>query len=253
MSPHQAEGASPALGYHWVWTWGHLIPALVFAAAAAVLLLLGVPWWGWLLPAILALWAAAGFLVMRLGVRMNSIPGLPAPAFLADGSGRVLDVGCGSGRMAIAIARERPSVTITGLDNFSAGYIRGHSPENTGRNFRLAGLEGRATVQPGDMRSMPFEDASFTGAASSAAIDHLDSQGIAETLREVRRVLVPGGQFLLVVIVPNLWLTIAYGPLIWRMRRRQFWRDALAAAGLAVEAEGTARTSAWFLARRSAG
>ncbi len=244
---------SPDLGYHWVWTWGHLIPAALFATAALAVALAGAPWWAWLPLALIATWAFAGFLVMRFGVRMNQIANLPDATFLARDTGRVLDIGCGSGRMSISIARARPAATVVALDNFSATYIRAHGPANTEQNFRLAGVASRATVRSGDMRQMPFEDHSFDAAASSAAIDHLQPDDIRQTLSEVRRVLVPGGQFLLLVVVPNVWLTIAYGPLIWRMRGRAFWREALAEAGFAVEREGFARTSALFLARNKQG
>ena len=64
--------------------------------------------------------------------------------------------------------------------------------------------------------------------------------------------LVPGGQFLLLVIVPNVWLTIACGPMmIGRMKGRSFWRGALQEAGFTLEREGTARTTALFLAKRA--
>jgi SAM-dependent methyltransferase len=244
--------SSPELGYSWVWTYGHLIPTAVLGVGAGLAAALGARWWVWAPIAVLGLWTFAGFLVMRLGMRMNQVPTLRVREFLADGAGSVLDVGCGSGRLSISIARARPHLTIVGLDNFSAGYIRGHSATNTERNFRLAGIAERATVRPGDMRVMPFADASFDAAASSAAIDHLEPVDLRTTLGEVHRVLKPGGQFLLLVTVPNVWLTIAFGPLIARrLKGREFWRAALTEAGLTIEQEGTVRTSALFLTRRS--
>jgi len=248
-STSTAETGSPDLGYHWIWTYGHLFPALVFAAITVALVLLGLPWWAWLVPAVLTVWGVAGFLVMRFGVRMNEIPDFPAPDFLPGGSGKVLDVGCGSGRLTIALGRVRPQLSITGLDNFSADYIHGHGAENTERNIRLAGIAERTTIRAGDMREMPFEPGSFQGAMSSAAIDHLEPAGISRTLGEVHRVLEPGGQFLLLVIVPNIWLRIAFGPLIGRMRPRSFWHNELTAAGFVIQREATMRTTALFLCR----
>ena len=46
------ETGSPDLGYHWIWTYGHLLPAFVFAATTVALILLGFPWWAWLVPAL---------------------------------------------------------------------------------------------------------------------------------------------------------------------------------------------------------
>lgn len=244
------ETGTPDLGYHWIWTYGHLIPAGAFAAVTAGLAWLGLPWWAWVLPAGLTAWSVAGFLVMRFGVRMNEILRFPAADFLADGTGRVLDVGCGSGRLSIALGRARPSVTIVGLDDFSAEYIRSHGAPNTERNFVAAGIADRASIQSGDMREMPFEASSFDGAMSSAAIDHLQPEDIRKTLREVNRVVVPGADFLLMVIVPNIWLRIAFGPLIGRMRGRSFWRESLAQAGFTIQREGTKRATALFLARK---
>lgn len=251
MTRH-APRSSPDLGYSWVWTYGHLIPSAVLGAGAGLAAVLGAPWWLWSPIAVLGLWTFAGFLVMRFGMRMNEVPTLRVREFLADGVGSVLDVGCGSGRLSISIARARPRATIVGLDNFSAQYIRGHGVSNTERNFRLAGIAENATVRPGDMRDMPFTDATFDAVASSAAIDHLEPDDLHKTLGEVHRVLRPDGQFLLLVTVPNVWVMIAFGPLlVRRLKNREFWRAALTEAGLSIEREGTVRTSAMFLTRRS--
>ncbi len=247
--PAAATG-KPDLGYHWLWTYGHLIPAGIFAAVTAALAWLGLPWWAWVVPTVLAVWSIAAFLVMRLGVRMNEIPRFSANDFLPGGKGRVLDVGCGSGRMSIALGRARPSVKIVGLDNFSADYIRSHGAPKTERNFHAAGIADRATIESGDMRDMSFDADSFDAAMSSAAIDYLQPDDIRKTLSEVQRVVSPGGQLLLMVTVPNTWLRIAFGPMIGRMQGRGFWREALMGAGFRIEREATVRTMAMFMARK---
>ena len=249
-----AETVNPGekvdLGYAGRWTYGHLLVAVPVGAAAAALAAVDAPWWTWLPVGLVAGWLFAGFLVMRVGVRMNEIPRLRVAEF-ADNAVRVLDVGCGSGRLSIAIARARHGATIVGLDNFSAEYIEDHGAARTEHNFRVAGIDERTELKAGDMRDMPFPDGEFDAGASSAAIDHLEPGDIRKTLGEVHRVLKPGGQFLLLVSVPNVWLTIAWGPLIaGKLHGRAFWRDALREAGLGIQSEGTVRTAAMFLTRR---
>jgi SAM-dependent methyltransferase len=54
----------------------------------------------------------------------------------------------------------------------------------------------------GDVRSLPFDDASFDAIVSNSTLDHFDSVGEIETAaRELRRVLAPGG--VLVVTLDN--------------------------------------------------
>ena len=251
--PHHRTSPSPDLGYHWSWTWGHLILTTIFAAATGGVLVLGAAWWLWTPLAAVASWTLAGFVVMRFVIRMNEISDLPTVSFLPAGEGTVLDVGCGTGRISIAVARARPAVKVTGLDNFSADYMRDHSDTNTERNFRLAGISERAALQSGDMREMPFEDGSFDAAASCAAIDHLKPADIPKALSEVNRVLRPSGQFLLMVLVPNIWTLLAFGPLVHHgIGNRRFWRQTLADTGFTLDDEGTSMGCAWFLATGSA-
>jgi SAM-dependent methyltransferase len=235
-------------GYSWLWSHGH---ALVAGALAVVTLV--VPWLGFsfraaAVPAILAVWALAGYALMR-GVFQAHLPmALPSGRFLADGAGEVVDLGCGSGRTSIMVAQARPGVRITGLDNFSARYIREHGEERLFRNLRIAGVDERVTLQRGDMLAQPFDAGTFDGAVSSYALDHLGKQ-IPRALTETRRVLKPGGQLLLMVILPDLAMNIAYPGLVglaFPTRRR--WRAMLREAGLQVVEEHAAPGRGWFLA-----
>jgi SAM-dependent methyltransferase len=238
-------------GYSWFWTYGHLIAVGALLVAAGVSSTLGGPSWVTTTVVMLSIWAFTGFVVMRGVVRMNELGELAGLEF-APGASRVLDLGCGAGRISIMVALERPEARVVGLDDFSADYIAGHGEENTRANLHRAGVADRVEIRSGDMRRIPFPNESFDAVVSSAAIDHLKREDIPLALAEANRVLRPNGQVLLWVIVPNLWMFIAYGPLLYfHNATRRDWRRMLGAAGFRIDDEGTARGLAWLEATRT--
>lgn len=115
---------------------------------------------------------------------------------------RVLDIGCGSGRMARVLARElRPPGSYDGFDvslrgvSWCAEHYRGtHVP------FRFAHADLRhPEYNPGgaveaDTFSFPYEDRSFDLAIATSVFTHL-LDGVADRyLAETARVLAPGGR-----------------------------------------------------------
>ncbi|HUE23209.1 MAG TPA: class I SAM-dependent methyltransferase [Bryobacteraceae bacterium] len=251
-------------GYAWYWTYGHLLVTAIF---------LPLFWLAWIrkwpkpLLAILGavtLWSIAAFLVMRLGMNMNGRAPLPTEAFLPSGSGRVLDMGAGTGRSTLMVLEARPRAFVMALDSFSDEYVHHFgNPENgkpvpdQGRerlllNLKTAGVDQRATIQAGDMRQMPIESAAFDGIVSAYAIDHLNRDGRTKALGEAARVLKPGGQFLLMVIAKDLWMDLTWGPLLMhaRLPGRDCWEGFLRDAGFQVLESGTRPATLYFLARK---
>jgi ubiquinone/menaquinone biosynthesis C-methylase UbiE len=208
----------------------------------------------------------AGALV-RFGFDMNGRATLPTARFLPSGAGRVLDMGAGTGRSTLMVLEARPQATVVALDLFGESYEEhfgkpqtGQSATSEGRdallaNLRAAGVEQRATIQPGDMRHMPLETASFDAIVSAYAIDHLNRQGITEALSEANRVLKPGGQFLLMVIAKDGWLEFTFGPLMMHshMAPADFWDQKLRDAGFQIVEDGTQPATKYILARKTAG
>ncbi len=106
-------------------------------------------------------------------------------AAIADGH-RVLDLGCGTGSLSLAIARSRPGAKVTGLDPDAKALARAE------RKAAREGLSVRFDRGFGD--ALPYPDASFDRVVSSLMLHHLTSDEKRKTLAEVRRVLVPGGE-----------------------------------------------------------
>lgn len=98
---------------------------------------------------------------------------------------RVLEIGCGTGNLALLVKRTHPRLEVTGLDPDPKALAR------AGRKARRSGLDLR--LDRGFADQLPYPDASFDRVLSSLMFHHLDAGQRAASLREVRRVLRPGG------------------------------------------------------------
>jgi SAM-dependent methyltransferase len=115
------------------------------------------------------------------------VEGLVSLLGLAPGA-RVLDLACGHGRHAIPLAER--GLAVTGYDLSEAFLARARAD---------AAARGVAVRwEHGDMRELPF-DAEFDAVINvfTAFGYFADPEDDVETLRRVRRALVPGGRFLL--------------------------------------------------------
>jgi len=243
-------------GYPWYLTYGHLV---ITAAALALWLLGRARKWSkapMVLIGALTVWSVAAFLVARFVVNVNGRLALPTDKFLASGAGRLLDMGAGTGRSTLMVLEARPQTTVVALDLFAESYEHHFGPGQSGQerllsNLRAAGLESRATIQAADMRKLPFEAATFDGIVSAYAIDHLNRDGIIESLHEASRVLKPRGEFLLMVIGKEPWVNFAFGPLLLHSGRGpEWWSGRLREAGFQVVEQGTRPATLYLLASK---
>jgi arsenite methyltransferase len=112
------------------------------------------------------------------------------------GDETVLDVGCGRGLLLVGAAKRLTrGGKAFGIDIWQAQDLSGNRPEATLENARLEGVADRVEVRTADMRRIPFPDGTFDLIVSSVAIHNLyAAPDRAEALREIARVLKPGGQ-----------------------------------------------------------
>ncbi len=102
----------------------------------------------------------------------------PRTAFLAKTPGRrCLDVGCGDGVVIRQNLAVRPDLQITGIDIYDVG----------------SGFPSEAGFVRYDGYNLPFASASFDLGAMNHVLEHVPDP--VRLLREIRRVLVPGGMF----------------------------------------------------------
>lgn len=231
-------------GYSWPLTLGHL---LIFAAAAAVTALLY--WRRWrkcaLATGLIAAWGLTGATAMHHVVRINQPQRLATEAFLPQGTGRVLDLGAGSGRATVGLLLARPRAQVVALDRYRGYYaIDDNTPARLHENARRAGVANRVQVQVADMRELPFVAGEFDAAMSIAALDHLRWTDIEQTLRDTARVLKPRGQLLIVSINVDGWVRIAmpwsmHGHVWGSIQNREPWQRALDQAGFDTTEIGT--------------
>ena len=131
---------------------------------------------------------------------------LRARDHLLDGLGltgqeNLLDVGCGRGLLLIGAARRLPNGRAVGVDLWSQVDESGNSASATLANAAAEGVPERVEVHEGDMRKLPFADASFDAVVASLSIHNIyNGEGRREAIQEIVRVLKPGGKVALMDI-----------------------------------------------------
>ena len=98
----------------------------------------------------------------------------------------VMDLGCGTGTLAIMAKQAQPDAEVVGLDAdpemLKMAYVK-KNQEKIDVKFEI-----------GFTNNLPYPDASFDRVLSSIMIHHLKTPDKEKTAREIYRVLKPGGQ-----------------------------------------------------------
>jgi ubiquinone/menaquinone biosynthesis C-methylase UbiE len=179
-------------------------------------------------------WAARYDLVVWLLLRgkerafrehIVSLAGIKAGDF-------VLDIGCGTGSLAIAAARA------AGNGGMVAGVDP--SPQMIGRaRWKASKAKAAVDFHLAPAERLPFPDARFDVVLSTLMLHHLPRQTRQECAVEVRRVLKPGGR----VLAVDFGKPKKHGGLIAHFHRHHYFsREAITAllesAGLAPARSG---------------
>ena len=112
--------------------------------------------------------------------------------FAAGAGGRVLELGCGTGRIALPLARS--GVSLVGLDR-SAPMLARTAQKARGLRRGRAGVH--LTLVRGDIRVLPFAADRFRAVLAPYGVlqSLLASRDLSDALRSIARVLAPGGLF----------------------------------------------------------
>jgi ubiquinone/menaquinone biosynthesis C-methylase UbiE len=103
-----------------------------------------------------------------------------------QGVRRGLDVGCGPGQFTVLVAERTPGAEVWGIDLAPTmiELARGHASESPAAR--------RLHFEVADVARLPFADGFFDAVVSTGSIKHWPDQAAA--LREMHRVLAPGGR-----------------------------------------------------------
>ena len=133
---------------------------------------------------------------------------------------------------------------------WQAEDLAGNSADATLANAESEGVRDRVRVETADMRRLPFPSATFDRVVSRAAIHNVsDQSGRAQAIREIARVLRPGG----LVVIDDIRHLAEYNAIFGQngcvpVRRLD---SRLGSVFWSVMSFGTLRPGTWLLQRKS--
>ena len=110
-----------------------------------------------------------------------------------DGDGTALDIGTGSGPIAILLARRYPSCSVKGIDYWGEPWS--YSKQKCERNAEIEGVSNRVTFERASAVDLPFSDGEFDAVLSNFVFHAIKFQDRTQLIAEALRVLRDGGAY----------------------------------------------------------
>ena len=130
----------------------------------------------------------------RGGNLQAKIRDLASNQLVWDGDGRLLDIGCGNGAIAIEAANKYPKAQIVGIDYWGGQWE--YSKESCEKNAQIAGVAERTSFQKDSAAKLPFADESFDAVVSNFVFHEVqDVKDKRAVIKEALRVLKKDGLF----------------------------------------------------------
>ncbi|SDM47978.1 methyltransferase domain-containing protein [Lachnospira pectinoschiza] len=116
-------------------------------------------------------------------------------SYLKDIKGDILDVGCGSGALAIAVAKNNPDANIFGVDRWGREYAA-FSKALCEENARIEGVANTCFIEGNAVRLL-YEDERFDAIVSNYVYHNITGVNKQELILESLRTLKKGGTFVI--------------------------------------------------------
>jgi SAM-dependent methyltransferase len=110
-----------------------------------------------------------------------------------DGNGKALDLGTGSGPIAILLARKYPSALVKGIDYWGEPWT--YSRQKCERNAEIEGVSSRVSFERANAVDLPFSDGEFDAVLSNFVFHAIKFQDRTQLIAEALRILRKGGAF----------------------------------------------------------
>jgi SAM-dependent methyltransferase len=124
-----------------------------------------------------------------------------------NGDGSILDIGCGSGALAISVAKKYEKAQITGIDYWGKHWE--YSKTLCEKNAKLEKVHNRIEFQKASAADLPFDDECFDVVLSNLVFHEVGGvKDKTEVIKEALRVLKKDGKF----VFQDLFLwSLVYG------------------------------------------
>jgi ubiquinone/menaquinone biosynthesis C-methylase UbiE len=158
---------------------------------------------------------------------------LKAELLELKGNEYVLDVGSGTGRTAVQIAKRLTTGKLVGIDIWDTMELSGNSPERAYKNAEIEGVRDKVEFKFGNVLEIPFSNDIFDIVTCSSVLNNLSGEKKRiKALEEIFRVMKPGGKCMLLEPLRNLITFFAFTPFaVSQLGKRENWENYAETAG----------------------
>jgi ubiquinone/menaquinone biosynthesis C-methylase UbiE len=189
---------------------------------------------GWIIAAFGIYMIVAHFLSLYVFTGVGTTRfGLIAKYMKLKGNEYVLDVGTGTGRTAIQMAKRLTTGKLVGIDIWDTMELGGNSPERAYKNAEIEGVKEKVEFKFGNVLEIPFDNDVFDIVTCSSVLNNLPGEkNRIKALKEILRVLKPKGKCMLLEPLRNFRMFCAFTPFaFFQLGHRENWENYAKTAG----------------------